>query len=338
MELVGILRELWQRKVWVAVVAGLAVLAAAMTSYKLPSFEKRSLQMGAASSQILVDSPKSTLVSGADDGTLTTLSARARIYAQYLSSLEARDQIAKLSGVPARTISVSGPFSPDANRTNYEPQGSTQRTDQLIKEDSRNRLVFAAQEGVPIITVNSQAGTSRTAVKLASASFTTLERYVETLDRERGKPLLQENGKPFPADGAKVRELGAPEGGTIGGGNNKLVMIFTFLAVFVVGCIVIVVAPTLSRQWRVLDEVERLTKAGPTLNGNGNGNGHVQPSLVDEVHPERVLVPGKAGSGNGNGNGARTSNGIRSTAAENGNGHGSEADVAREPRTSSRSS
>src|SRR4051812_5218885 len=123
MELVAILRELWQRKVWVAVAAGVALFAALLTAYKLPSFEKRSLQLGAASSQLLVDSPKSTLVSGADDGTLTTLSARARIYAQYLSSLEARDQIARLSGIPARTISVSGPFSPDAQRTNFsDPQ------------------------------------------------------------------------------------------------------------------------------------------------------------------------------------------------------------------------
>ncbi len=338
MELVAIFRELWQRKAWVGVAAAVALFAALLTAYKIPSFQKRSLQLGAASSQILVDSPKSTLVSGADDGTLTTLSARARIYAQYLSSLQARDDIARLSGIPARTISLSGPFSPDAQRTNFsDPQSSPQRTDQVMKENSRNRLVFSAQEGVPIITVNSQAANTGDAVKLAAASFTTLQRYVATLDGQRGKPALQADGQPFPADGARVRELGAPEGGTVGGGNNKLVMIFTFLAVFIVGCIAIVVAPSLSRHWRVLDEVERLTKAGPSP---ANGNGHVPPSLTGELHPERVVVPG---NGRAKGHHVSAGNGGPPAARGNGNGSGHEAEIdleaeaARERRPSTRS-
>jgi len=133
MEIVGALKEVWNRKGLLAIVAVVAIAAALLSAYKLPSFEKRSVAMGAAASQILVDSPASTLVEGAESGALTTLAARAQVYAQYLSSLEARSEIAKVSGIPAAAISTSGPFSPDTGRVNYEPQPSEVRANDILK-------------------------------------------------------------------------------------------------------------------------------------------------------------------------------------------------------------
>jgi hypothetical protein len=251
MALVEIARELWQRKLLVGIVFALALFAAILSAYRFspapPSLEKRSLTVAAASSQILVDSTDSTLVTGAEAGELDALATRAKIYGQYLSSLQAREEIAEKVGIPPEAISTSGPFSPATGQQEYASQPSGERADELLQEGAGNRLVFTAQEGVPILTVSAQAATTERAVALAAASFETLKDYVDTL-RTAGKPVRQ---------GVTVRQLGAPEGGTLGGSNNIILMILAFLFVFGVGCAAILVLPTFAARWRALNKLER---------------------------------------------------------------------------------
>jgi hypothetical protein len=267
MELVSIIRQLWRRKLLVLLVFLVAVGVSIASAYKVPSMQKRGLQLGAASSQILVDSPASTLVEGADGGTLTTLSTRARVYAQYLSSLEARDQISKISGVPARAISLSGPFSTDIPRNTYQNQPSEARANDILKEGAGYRLIFDAQDGVPIITVSAQAPTAQAAIGIARAAFVALKQYVDKLGIEADavpvKPLPKgvTAAPVMPDPGVTVRQLGAPEGGTIGGGNSKMLMIFAFIAVLALGCALIAILPGMARHWRLLDRAERLVDA-----------------------------------------------------------------------------
>lgn len=251
MAVVEIARELWQRKVLVGVVVLVALFAAILSAYRFspvpPSLEKRSLSVAAASSQILVDSTDSTLVTGAEAGELDALATRAKIYGQYLSSLAAREEIAKLVGIPPEAISTSGPFSPATGQQEYAAQPSGERADELLQEGAGNRLVFTAQEGVPILTVSAQAQTTERAVALAAASFTTLKDYVDNL-RTSGKPVRQ---------GVTVRQLGAPEGGTLGGSNNLILMVLAFLLVFGLGCAAILVLPTFVARWRALNKLDR---------------------------------------------------------------------------------
>jgi hypothetical protein len=251
MALVEIARELWQRKFLVGLVVVLALFAAILSAYRFspapPSFEKRSLTVAAASSQILVDSTNSTLVTGAEAGELDALATRAKIYGQYLSSLAAREEIARRVGVPPETISTSGPFSPATGQQEYAAQPSGERADELLQEGAGNRLVFTAQEGVPILTVSAQAATTDRAVALAAASFETLKAYVDKL-RASGKPVRQ---------GVTVRQLGAPEGGTLGGSNNLILMVLAFLLVFGLGCAAILVLPTFVARWRALNKLDR---------------------------------------------------------------------------------
>jgi len=251
MAFVDTIRQLWQRKALVGLVLVLAVFAAILTAYRVsaspPGLHKRALQVAAASSQILVDSPKSTLVGGASAETFNALSTRAKIYGQYLSSLEARRQIAKLVGVPSQTISTAGPFSPETGKYTYESQPAGERANELLKEGAVNRLVFAAQEGVPILSVSSQAPTTDRAVALASASFQVLEDYVHSLQAE-DKPVRHD---------VTVRELGTPQGGTLGSSNGMILMVLAFLAVAGLGCAAILLVPGFIRRWRALDDVDR---------------------------------------------------------------------------------
>lgn len=251
MALVEIVRELWQRKLMVGLVVVLALAAAILSAYRFsvnpPGLEKRSLTVAAASSQILIDSPKSTLVAGAEVGEFATLATRAKIYGQYLSSLAAREEIAKIVGIPAQTISTSGPFSPATGQQEYAAQPSGERADELLQEGAQNRLVFTAQEGVPILTVSAQAETTERAVALASASFQTLKEYIHN---------LQAGGEPV-RRGVTVRELGAPEGGTLGSSNNMILMVLAFLLVFGLGCAAILVIPSFVARWRALSNLDR---------------------------------------------------------------------------------
>jgi len=258
MAVVEIARELWQRKVLVGLVALLALFAAILSAYRFspvpPSLEKRALTVAAASSQILVDSTDSTLVTGAEVSELDALATLAKIYGQYLSSLDAREAIAKQVGIPASSISTSGPFSPATGQQEYAAEPSGERAEELLQEGAGNRLVFTAQEGVPILTVSAQAATTERAVALAGASFQVLKEYVDNL-RADGKPVRQ---------GVTVRQLGAPEGGTLGGSNNVILMALAFLFVFGLGCAAILVLPTFVARWRALNKLDRPTaKAKP---------------------------------------------------------------------------
>jgi hypothetical protein len=251
MAFVDTIRQLWQRKLLVGLVLVLAIFAAILTAYQVsvspPGLHKRDLQVSAASSQILVDSHKSTLVNGASVDTFAALATRAKIYGQYLSSLEARHKIAKLVGVPPETISTAGPYSPETGAINYEAQPSGERASELLKEGAVNRLIFSAQEGVPILSVSAQAPTTDRAVALASASFQVLTHYVDTLEAD-DQPVKEE---------VTLRELGAPQGGTLGSSNGKILMVLAFLAVTGLGCAAILLVPGFARRWRALDDVDR---------------------------------------------------------------------------------
>jgi hypothetical protein len=249
MEPVEAIRQLWSRKLLVGIVLVVALLAAILSAYKIsPSgLQSRSLTVGAASSQILVDSKKNEAIAGeASLGSFEALAIRAKIYAEYLSSLEARQQIADFAGVTARSISSSGPFSVAAGQGNYESQSSEDRANEILQEGAGNRLVFTAQEGVPIITVDAQSETADRAVALANGSYKALQQYV-------GR--LKVDGKS--ADEAVVvRELGAPEGGIIGGGNDMILMVLAFLVVTALGCVAILVIPRFTQRWRALNQYE----------------------------------------------------------------------------------
>lgn len=249
MAFVDTIRHLWGRKLLVGLVFVVAVIAALFSAYRFSTsgLEKRALSVAAASSQILVDSTDSpALVKGVESGTFEENSTRAKIYAQYLAGYEARQKIAKLVGVPVATLATSGPFSGAIAEGSYASQPSEERAGELLQEGNSNRLVYTAQEDVPIITVDAQAATANTAIALAGASYTVLKEYIHSLEVD-GTPVR---------NGVTVRELGAPEGGTLGGSNNIMLMILAFLLVFGLGCAAILLVPTFAQRWRALDKAD----------------------------------------------------------------------------------
>jgi hypothetical protein len=296
MEIVGFVRTLLQRKLVLGILLAIATLAALLTAFRIgpDGVEKRSVAVGAATSQILVDSAESTLVEGAGTDQIAALGTRARVYAQYLSSRDAVDQIAAEIGVDPLLISAHGPFSEGTGIQDYDQQGAESRARDLVEEGKQYRLVFEAQEDVPIITVYSTGPATKPALSLAQASFVVLERYIDRLKVEARE--AEENAPPAKVTTATssvplvenivVRQLGAPEGGLVGGNADMVLMVLAFLAVFGFGCLVVAAASGFMRHWRLAGEMERI--------------GAEADSWLEEspapAPPERERGPAKTGS------------------------------------------
>ena len=267
MELVGFVRSLLQHKVVVAVIVGLAVLAAFLTAFKVGpgGVERRSTAVGAATSQILVDSAESTLVEGAGTDQLASLGTRASIYAQYLSSRDAVGQIARGIGINPLALTARGPFSEGTGLQDYQQQGAESRATDLVAEGKAYRLVFQAQEDVPIITVYATAPTAAGATALASSSFKVLNEYIAELKRS-AKKAAADNPQPDPevvsdvpvVENIVVRELGSPEGGLVGGSANLVLMVLAFVGVLGLGCLAFALISAFLRHWRLAGEIEQL--------------------------------------------------------------------------------
>ena len=194
MEFVSILRELWRRKRLLVPAVLLAALVAISSSYKLPSLEKRGLQLGAASSQILIDSPASTLVGGADANQLSTLATRARVYAQYLSSLEARDDISRASGIPARADLAQRAVQ-HRRRAQQLPGAAVGRPRQRHPQGGSGLPADLRRPGRRADHHRLGPGARRmSAIKLARASFVALKQYINRLQLQADKVPV----KPLP--------------------------------------------------------------------------------------------------------------------------------------------
>ena len=269
MDLLRILNELWNRRLWVAAAFLVALLVGISTNYKLPSFEKRAQLVGAASSQVLIDSSTSAIADvDRDPGPLAN---RAVVLAQYMSSAEARTEIATKMGLSPTQIAADGPFSTLTDRSTYQATPAGPRANQLTEENAVYRLVFDAQLSLPIISIYTQAPDATSATRLAAAATGVLTGYVVELDQ----------GIP-PARRITVSRLGEPEGGTINDGANPILAFLAFVGVLVVLCTLIVLGSGLFRQWQEMRSP-----------GGGGDASRRPPEGIPQIPSEDLLRPAR---------------------------------------------
>jgi hypothetical protein len=281
MDLIRILNELWNRRFWVVGAIVVALLFGISTNYKLPSFEKRAQLVGAATSQVLIDSSTSAIADvDRDPGPLAN---RAVVLAQYMSSAEARTQIAEKMGLSPTQIAADGPFSSLTDRSTYQATPAGPRANQLTEENAIYRLVFDAQLSLPIVSIYTQAPDAGGATKLAGAATSVLTGYVSELDK----------GIP-PARRITVSSLGQPEGGTVNDGANPALAVLAFLGVLVVLCTLIVLGSGLVRQWREMrpgDEGGSDAPTGPAPVPQMLDEELLRQPLPDDPHGVPVAAP-----------------------------------------------
>jgi hypothetical protein len=246
MELAYIFKTLLERKLALVAIVIVALAIAILSAYSVSpkGLKPRSAQYGAATQQVLIDSPQSALVDLKKD--TGPLSVRALVYAQFMRSTAIVERVAQRLRVLPAQITTQGPFGTVGAAQNMA-QPAVSRSSQIAAEREVYRLAFDAQESLPVITVYAQAPTARKAFALSTAAVQSLQDYVDELQT---KEALK------PKDRVVIRPLGAPSGGTVDHGARKMVMILIFLVVTGFGCALVIGYTSVRRGWRQLNEAE----------------------------------------------------------------------------------
>ena len=276
MELAEILKIIWSRKVVTLAIVVLAVLAA--VGAKLAT---RSAPKGAATVQILVDSPSSALASLVQN--TVPLTARAVVFAQVMASEAVIEEIGKAAAIPAHQITAEGPYSGTGEKLDVVTP-SEARGNQLLAQNVPYKLTFVAQENEPVITASVQAPTATGAARLANGVYPGLLAYVASLQKTMKTPGAQR---------VTIRELGPPQAGTVSSGAGLTVAVAAALGVLLLGGLLLIGLEGARRRVLAPEPLEPLEYGHS--NGHGNGNGFpgtgqlpvVQPAASTQRDPDR---------------------------------------------------
>jgi capsular polysaccharide biosynthesis protein len=241
-DFVTILRELWQRRALVAVVAIVAAVVGYLLAFQA-SFppKSRSYTVGVASARILVDTPRSQVVDVAPKGS-EMLGARASV----LANLMVEGDIKK--GIAQRARLRPGQLHAMARSADGEMAAPDSWSDPKAHVLTTSVLMNSDLVELPIIRVEAQAPDPARATTLANAAVGALSDY---LDSKAAAEQVSDGRR------LRVRGLGAAQASVAARGPGRMVALAAAIFIFVLGCAAIVGVTALARAWRKEAAVER---------------------------------------------------------------------------------
>jgi capsular polysaccharide biosynthesis protein len=235
-EILKTLRRYWVASTLTVVVAIGAAVVVRVSSHSVPT--------GAATVQILVDSPSSELANLTQNP--TPLISRAAVFAQVMSSQAVIQEIASAAKVPVTQITAQGPYTGAAESLNVITP-SEARSNQLVAEKAIYRITLQAQQNEPVITTTVQAPTPAAAANIANAVYTGVQNYVTA---------IQQSGHTPEADRVTLRQLGSAQTATVNGGSRGTLTIAVFLGVMLVGLLGILGIEAIRKRDEELESIE----------------------------------------------------------------------------------
>lgn len=230
MELAEIFRILWSRKLLTGLVVILAVGAAVAARLSVSS-----VPSGAATVQILVDSPDSALANLSTE--TMPLTTRASVFAQVMTSQAVLEPIAAAAGVPTSEITAQGPYSGSGQALNTVTP-SPARGNQLIAEKTKYKITFVAQANEPVVTASVQGPNADAAARVAASIYPGVQKYVASLQKQSATPA---------ANRVTIRELGPPQAGAVNSSSRTTFMVAGFLGVLILGLLALLVVEGVRR-------------------------------------------------------------------------------------------
>ena len=240
------LRSLWQIRRWVVACAAYGVLAAVLSVAQISAFpfdvKSRSLKMATASTQVVVDTPRSTLFDIRQDTVgIEALTNRALLLGNVMASPQVRADIARRAGVPFEKLQILPPITPKQPRVLAEA-GHARRSSDILKLNGEYRLYIKANPTVPFLQIYAQTPTARSAAALANASVAGMETYLGKRARSTRTPGAEQ---------VRLTQLGRAEGAVVNGGIAWRVAFLVFLVVFGLSCATVIWVRRVYKGWRL---------------------------------------------------------------------------------------
>jgi capsular polysaccharide biosynthesis protein len=186
-----------------------------------------SVSTGTATTQILVDSPRSALVNVNVNS--AGLTAQASVLAQAMTSQAVLEDIAKAAHVPVGSVSAQGPFA-GAGEVLDVPTPSEARSMQVVSIKSAYHIAFVAQQDVPIITVSVQGPNPQAAGHVADSVLTGTETWLSTIAATSTLPKTKQ---------LVLRQLGDAQAGAVNSKTAEMIAIVAFIAVLILGLLAV---------------------------------------------------------------------------------------------------
>jgi hypothetical protein len=240
------MRGLWQLRVGVLVSVALALIAALWSVERIslfpPGLTPRSLEMATASTQVVVDTPKSALLDLRQDTYgLDALTNRAVLLGNVMASPQVREAIARQARVPVESLRIAPPLTPKQPRALAET-GNRKRTSDILKLNDQYRLAIQANPTVPVLHIYCQAPTAESAQALTNAAVDATRRYLADLAASAGTPRDRQ---------VRLLQLGRAKGAVINGGIAWQAALLAFALTFVASCATAVLLARVRHGWQV---------------------------------------------------------------------------------------
>lgn len=245
MDLVHVLKALWNDRRWVVVGAVVALVAALISMFRISPFSltPRSSDIAAATTEVLVDSQETFL--GDLRREIEPLTLRAGAYAHFVESEAVVNALSHASKVPAREIAIHGPV---ANASEAADPTSEQRANDLRKDSEPYRVQVNFSGELPVLSIYTQAPTVEGARRLANGMAAALRSVVSSVQSD--------NGSVTKANSVRIRQLGPAQAGIVSESASYVLGVLVFVGVLGAACILILVARNVGEAWRESDEVK----------------------------------------------------------------------------------
>jgi O-antigen ligase/polysaccharide polymerase Wzy-like membrane protein len=182
-----------------------------------------SLQVSAAATQAMVDSPSPSLVQRrALPQDVATLVKHAELVGRTMVTQPVLDRIADRAGIPRDQFDGVGRTTAFVPLALTEP-GSEQRASEIEWSRHRYRLEVQANPTTPQLEIYAQAPTTPEALRIVDAAVEGMRDYLRALGETQGvgeSRLVQ------------LRQLGAARGGPVTGGAAPTIAVLTFMVAF----------------------------------------------------------------------------------------------------------
>jgi hypothetical protein len=194
------------RRRWVVVLSLVAATAAALLALYRPSLQplglhSRSLEISAASTELLVGSERSLPT---NSNGYAAADNRAVLAGNVLVSPAVTGYVATRLGIEPQSVEVSAPVTANIPAALIEPGGGGGPTD-ILKLPDRYELEVQADPTVPVLFVYALGPSGARAVELANVAARGLVRYLAQTQRSAGIPAAEQ---------LTVEQIGTAQGGT----------------------------------------------------------------------------------------------------------------------------